>query len=432
MAEATSTPPASGLVARFKQVLHGLGTDLLMIMLGVVAVRGYAPHAEWLTFMLAITVMMAMAATSSWRRGFRLGFWFGVGHYGWGFYWLINSLHGHGGLPLPGALAMLLGLAAIIGLYTGLFGALLGRMGPGSVWFLLGGPSLWAFAEWLRSWVFSGFPWNLAGYVWDGQLQILQVAELVGVYGLSWLAIWGPAVAVWWWFQPSDVRINRLLWAGPLVVVPLVMVHLYGGVRIVTLDALPKEPGEPLRVALVQPNIPQHEKWDRKLRQQNLDIHFKLSEAIKGPVDLLVWPETALTFFYHREFPFLMRFNRLLQKMNTTATVGAPVVMPAQEGDKKYFNSLLVFDKGNMVPSRRYDKHHLVPFGEYLPFRGIIPDSITKFTQGSSDFSTGPGPQVMSFAKGALGPLICYEAIFPGEVAALGRQGAKWLLNVTN
>ncbi len=216
------------------------------------------------------------------------------------------------------------------------------------------------------------------------------------------------------------------------MVLPFLGAWSFGTLRLAPLDAqsIPEE--RHLRVALVQPNIPQHEKWDKRFRQRNLEVHFDLSLSLGRDIDLLVWPETAASFFYHKHPEFLVGMRRLTAILETTAAVGAPLVRRRLTGGHNYYNALLFFRPEKALPSASYLKHHLVPFGEFIPFRNWVPSIFNKFTHGTSDFSRGPGPVAMPFAKGALGPLICYEAIFPGEVATLAEQGAKWLLNVTN
>ncbi|MBF0424220.1 MAG: apolipoprotein N-acyltransferase [Magnetococcales bacterium] len=406
---------------------------ILALLAGVVGVGGFAPIAEPAWLVLALAFLVHLLAGEGWRRGALIGFCFGLSHFALGFSWLLTSLHDNGSIPwIPSYLILFL-LAAVMGLYPALFGALLFRCAHRPLGILLAAPALWTLTEWLRSWVFTGFPWNLAGYAWTPRETVLQIADLGGVFLLSWLtALLGAALAVVL-RRPFPWRSAVVAWgvAGVL----LAAAHLYGVWRLEVLQqAIAAVKASPLRVALVQGNIPQSMKWVPENQDQTMKTYFTLTRAITSPVDLIIWPETAVPFFLQLNPGYQERIGRLSAQVAAPVLTGVPTAHPEEhQGERtwRFFNSVVLMGESGSM-DRRYDKHHLVPFGEFIPARWIVPKSIEKLTGGGDDFVPGPGPIPLSWEKGDLGILICYETIFPEEVRQLAEAGARWLINVTN
>jgi apolipoprotein N-acyltransferase len=384
---------------------------------------------------MALVVSIALLILLVWRQGASswgawYGFWFG--------------LHDHGALPWPISILMLLVLAAGMALYPALFGALLWRVVPvGSPRMLLVvAPLLWVGTEWLRVHVLTGFPWNLAGYAWDDWPVMLQVADVGGVYGLSALvvlcaaALAYPGIAM---LGRADGGIRELVRTGVWAVGALLLVYGYGHERLRQLA--PEHVGAgavPLRVALVQGNIPQQLKWDRAFMHTSMEIYQQQTQRIDQPVDLIVWPETAVVFYLQHNEAMRQDLVDLVRHMGAPLLTGAPMAdarpdrVATDDGSRlSFYNSAVLLDQDGLL-TRRYDKHHLVPFGEFIPFRSVVPGRFSKFTEGTEDFSRGPGPVPLAWSRGNLGILICYEGIFPDEVRTLAMAGARWLVNLTN
>jgi apolipoprotein N-acyltransferase len=274
----------------------------------------------------------------------------------------------------------------------------------------------WAGIEWVRGHVFTGFPWNLPGQTWHYLLPVMQVNAAVGIYGLTLLT---------------------LLWAAmpalPRKFVPVIMASfvLVGAAGMVRLYLNPTEQSGDYTVRIVQPNILQSFKWDAKERWKNFEHHLELTAlptTLKQPITFVVWPETAI-MTDATQFTEISSHIAMNLPHGSTALLGALVV--AQGGDK-FFNSVMAIDKqANIIDF--YKKHHLVPFGEYIPFRQYL--NMTPIANGIAmigDFTRGDG--VTTLRIGNLpkpSPLICYEAIFPGAVASRADR-PDWLLNVTN
>ncbi len=399
---------------------------------GMIAVRGLPPHHEQIVMMLGLTVLMvAVTRGSSWKRGARLGFLFGFGHHLIGFSWLLTSLHQHGGLWMGVAILILALLAATMAVYVALFGGLLARLAPRPGLLPLAAPSLWVVCEWLRSHLFSGFPWNLVGYGWNNQELILQVADLGGVDLLSWIMVLPAAIMAF--IVEENFRLRTWVWGFGLIVGSLSLATGYGLWRSGELSSLQQQNSadRPLKVVLVQGNVEQKVKWDPKFREEGFTKYLRLSSAIAEPVDLVIWPETAIAFFIQASPGNQKRIIEVSQQLGAPILTGAPMADKDEHDQWLFYNSLILLDASGSL-KRRYDKHHLVPFGEFIPLRQFMPSFIKKITYGTEDFSRGPGPIPLPWERGAIGGLVCYETIFPHEVRQLALASVRWLVNVTN
>ncbi|MBF0414615.1 MAG: apolipoprotein N-acyltransferase [Magnetococcales bacterium] len=402
---------------------------------GAVAVLGLPPYHQQFLMILGLAVLIVLVSRVSWKRGAWLGFFFGLGHFSFGFSWLLTSLHRYGDLWMGLSLLILLLLAATMAVYTALFGGLLRRCATQPGLLPLAAPALWVIGEWLRSHLFTGFPWNLAGYAWSDQERIVQVADLGGVWLLSWLMVFPASLLAWVWLR----RFARypVIAGGVLLLGSLALAAGYGTWRSAELAALQhRDAGaRPLKVALVQGNVEQSKKWDPKFREEGFIKYLGLSGGINEPVDLIVWPETAIAFFIQASPDNLKRIQTLSQRLGAPILTGAPMADRDGDGEMEgkwlFYNSMVLLDATGDL-NRRYDKYHLVPFGEFVPFRQFMPSFIKKITYGSEDFSRGPGAVPMPWEHGAIGGLVCYETIFPHEVRELALAHARWLVNVTN
>ncbi|MBF0213921.1 MAG: apolipoprotein N-acyltransferase [Magnetococcales bacterium] len=413
---------------------RSVGGLLLAFLAGAVSMGGFAPSATPWPTIVGLGIWLRLLEGTTPKRGAWLGFVFGLGHFIPGLTWLWTSLHLYGKIPAVAVGLMIVGLAAILAGYPALFGALLPRLVYRPAWVLVAAPALWVVTEWLRAHVLSGFPWNLIGYVWESADTVVQIADLGGVYLLSGLTLFLAALVsrlarqeVWhtWKTPLATVTVGLLVFGSA---------WSYGRWRIQDLDAtMIREQHPALRVALVQGNIAQDLKWDPKRQKEWLNRYLDLSSGLDSPVDLVVWPETAAAFFLQAAPQELESIVQVSRALHAPIVTGAPMADKDENKEWRFYNSMVWIDaqeSGDFL--HRYDKHHLVPFGEYIPFRRLVPGSLQKLTHGAKDFSAGPGPKRLDFPKGALGPLICYEVIFPDEVRELAMQGVSWLVNITN
>ena len=364
----------------------------------------------------------------------RLGYVFALGHFVAGFYWITAALFvdiAHYWWALPFAL---LGLPAAMAIYvaaTFYAAALLRfRFGFGGLARVCAFAVAWSTAEWLRGHLFTGLPWNLIGYVWAGgfpsALALLQSTAWFGIYGLGFVTVLAAAL-------PSLLGTTSLTPLGPwrrvlpgISAAALILVPAGAGALRLHL-APTAETGIWLR--LVQPSIAETAKWDPAQAEANFHRLIELSSTPSDhTLSAVIWPEAAATFFLERDTAHRTAIAALAPKggyLITGALRGAPGTGPIDQ----VWNSIEVIDPAARIVAR-YDKAHLVPFGEYMPLRDVLP--FKKLTPGSIDLSAGPGPQTLTLERlPPFAPLICYEAIFPGAIVD-PLQRPAWLLNVSN
>ena len=342
-------------------------------------------------------------------------------------FWLFVVVRVHGHAPIWAAVGAPLLLGLVLGLHAGLAAALYAALAP---WAGRAGvlvlPAAWVVGEHLRGFdLFGGFPWAYLGYAVHSDGPLMELAALGGVYGLSFLL---ACVA-------SLCARNRFVVALALVAVA----HALGfGLRVAHTGA--SGVGAGMRAALVQASIPQHEKWDAALAGQAFEQHLATSRlaAAAGELDLIVWPESSVPVILETEPEYAEAVRTLARETGATLVLGGIGLerVPLDPG-YRLFNSVFVVkpDEGFVD---RYDKSHLVPFGEYVPLRrvlGFLSGIATGLTAG--DITRGSGPRVLrnlpEFGTDhALAALICYEVIYPGLVRAAVRDGARILLNLTN
>jgi apolipoprotein N-acyltransferase len=392
---------------------------------GAVATFALPPFHVLPLLLLSIPVLLLLvgAAAGPARAGL-IGFLFGLGHHMVGLYWISHSLlidpWRHGWLiPL-----FVGGLAAILAVFIAAACAAARLVSNRTSALLLALASFWVFGEWLRGWVFTGFPWNLLGSAWLLSEPMAQLAAVTGTWGLSLLTLLAAgslAVAV---DAAADRRVR--LAALPLALLLVGGAFLYGSERLAGASSATVEG---VRLRVVQPNIPQTLKWDAGLAEGHLLKQMRMSVAGDGaqPVTHVIWPETAVPFTLERNPALAHALARIVPPAGLLIT-GIPRVTRA-EGGEAWHNSMIALDASGKVRAS-FDKFHLVPFGEYVPIRWI--PGVDRIAPGESDFTPGPGPQTVELpGLPPVSPLICYEVIFPGAVTQPGKR-PEWLLNLTN
>ena len=361
------------------------------------------------------------------RRAFLWTTGFATAGYGVVLFWIfvVVVVHGHAH-GLVGILATL-GLAAYMGLHAGLAAALtswlLPAAGRAAVFVL---PAAWVTAEHLRSFdLFGGFPWAYLGYAVHRDGPVLELASLGGVWGLSFLLALVASLL--------SLRLFRA------AIILMAIVHAVGFSSRLFYAAAQPATDDPLRVHIIQGNISQGEKWDPELAMQNFGVHIELSQPdLSSGADLILWPESAVPILLEQQPAARAAVQKLARETAAAVVLGGiGFEWPLGGSSPRYFNSVFVFSSsGELVD--RYDKTHLVPFGEYVPLRsllGFLSGLATGLAQG--DISPGQAPRVLRTseawaASAAPAALICYEVIYPALVREAVRDGARVLLNLTN
>jgi apolipoprotein N-acyltransferase len=415
---------------------HGLAA-----ILGALAAKAMAPVdlAPFFSGLLDVTPVLVVSFSglvwlwdgiSSRRDAFLLGWSFGFGFFLAGLYWIAAALFvdiAQFWWLVPFALAA---VPAGFAIFTAL--ALLAANEARRHFALVGSARIlalalaWSAAEYLRGHVLTGFPWNLVGYTWaggfPGSLDVLQLVSVTGIYGLSLTTVTAAALPA----RLGDF--GRARWVAVAAALLLIAVPAAAGAWRLAQGTSEMVPGVTLR--LVQPSIAQTLKNDPQAEVQNFQRLLALSAAQgSDKITATIWPEAAAP-------PLLERYPNLRQAIAAVVPRGGLLITGAERAEptqgwppQHVWNSVLALDdKGDIVGT--YDKAHLVPFGEYVPLRQILP--IDKIAPSIGDFSAGSGPRTLILpGLPSVSPLICYEAIFPGAVAD-PRHRPHWLLNVTN
>ncbi|MEE2980746.1 MAG: apolipoprotein N-acyltransferase [Pseudomonadota bacterium] len=355
------------------------------------------------------------------RAAVAAGWWFGFGHFVAGLYWF-----GHALLTDPERFAwmvapVIIGISALLAVFPTL-AALAARLASPGVGRGLALALAWTAAEWLRGALLTGFPWNLVGTAWTESDAMIQSTAVAGTLGLGL-----DTVAV------AALPATLITTAGPARWTPTLLgaallAAMWGGGAL-RLGAADTTTVDGVLLRLVQPNVAQHHKWQPERREALFRRHLDLTASAGfEQVTHVIWPETAAPFFLANE-PARRRVMASVTPAGGALITGAIRTTPEPATPRRLWNSLhAINSQGEVIAT--YDKAHLVPFGEYVPFRDIL--TIAKLTYGAVDFSAGPGPRTLRVpGLPAFSPLICYEAIFPRSVVdAADRPG--FLLNITN
>jgi len=345
------------------------------------------------------------------------------------YYWIAHTVAvtGKQGWPL-GALAAFL-VSAYVGAYfsvaAGAARRLHARYGGKGLWAF---PLVWVGVELARSYLFSGFPWMLLGYTLAGSPFLRQSADLAGVAGLSFLlALSSVSVCLSCSSVAARAWGRGLLLATPAAAAAAFL-WAYGAASHSAPGSAPTA-GPSLVVGIAQGGIDQSVKWEPGNQEKTLDAYEELTRRARDAgARVVVWPETAAPFFYGWDTGLTRRLDGIGARAGVPLLFGAPWYDPAAGG--KVYNSVFHMDDRGVVRGR-YDKRHLVPFGEYVPLRRIL-FFVKKLTVGENDFSAGAGPVLFEIAGARLAASVCYEAIFPAVIRDGVAAGAGILVNVTN
>ena len=419
------------LIALRVRSLTGWRRSILAIALGSGLAAGMPPTGVWplLVVIFSGLVWLLDSITNTKRHAFVIGWWFGIGFFSLGSYWIAYAF-----LVYPARFAWMIPFAltiltVVLALFTGMATWLtvtISRPGPQRGIALAGA---WTTSEMLRGTLFGGFPWNPVAHAWTNVESVLQSAAFLGVYGtglLTILIITIPATLIGY----KDLLVDQRMRINLAVTGTLLLLWGAGSMRLSLAGSIEEHPMvENVLLRIVQPNIAQSLRWIPELRVR----HFFQQIAMSlGPgfekVTHVIWPETAVAFSldWHREARQLV--SQAVPYGGAVLTGVIRTTSPSS-GVMRFWNSLMAINHNGTILAL-YDKAHLVPFGEYMPIWSLF--SMQQMARDSRDFSSGPGLQTISIVGlPPFSPLICYEVIFPGKVVE--RTGhPQWILNVTN
>ncbi len=387
---------------------------LLAIALGATAVLGFAPFYLFpLPILALIGLFVLWHKTNSPKAAFKLGFAYGLGLYIVGIYWIYISLHDYGGMPWWFAGFCTFCLCAFMALFPALVGYFSKR--AGMLW--LSAPVLWGVSDWVRSWIFTGFPWLTLGYSQVPHSPLAGFAPVVGIYGVSILSAFIATLIAAWVTKPN-VAYKR----NSIAVITLLLVIGY----VLKAIEWSTPVGKPFQVALLQGNIPQDIKWSPENAQRTIDTYLSLTQQSQAP--LIVLPETALPVIASQLDASIKDALTAHAQQN-----GGGIIMGMVEYDDDtnvYYNSALSFGSSHL---QVYRKNHLVPFGEFIPLKQILGWIYRDWlNMPLSDLSRGGKMQAnMKIAGQEIAMNICYEDVF-GEEIARNNKNSTLMINISN
>lgn len=395
---------------------------------GLMLVFAFAPYdlygLAWVALVPFFLAIEGMPAGGAARAGFTMGMFYFFGTT----YWIYHSMHDYGGMSLLASLAAVIALAAYLSLYTTAFAALYAaKIRHTKLPALLVAPVLWVSLEYLRSYLLTGFPWSTLGYSQWNFLKIIQIADITGVYGVSFLIVAvNAAVADFFLIRRRTRRMplypmSYAVTGYLCLAVLLAASFLYGGYRLSQ-----KRPGHPLKVAVVQGDINQGHKWDGRYEDHVFDTYRQLTMgAIDQTPNLIVWPESSLPVVFSDHQPEVKELEAIEDSSHIPLLLGAV----RQRSSGNFANSAFLISGGR--PTYVYDKIHLVPFGEYVPLKKIL-FFVNKLSGAIGDFQPGSVYTEGGIGKDRFATLICYEMAFPGLVRKFFVNGGDFMVTITD
>ncbi|MGD9851264.1 MAG: apolipoprotein N-acyltransferase [Nitrospirales bacterium] len=393
----------------------------------------------WLAWLTLVPLHWALTGLPP-RQAFRWGWMAGVIAFSGTITWVITAMNQYGQVPFAISSLLMLLLATYLGLFVGAYAwgyARFQKKHPDVLW--LSAPALWVALEYLRTYAFSGLPWALLGYSQYKWLTLIQIADITGVYGVSFLVVMANVVIsqCLTWITTKNRTTATLNPLRPIagLAATLTLVLSYGFWQVHHQHSLDQATST-LTIGVVQANIEQGHKWDERYRDETMDRYTRLSLQAGRNTDLLIWPEAATPFLFEQEPEYQGEIRRIVQATNSPLLFGSPTVRFHPDGRPYLFNSAFLLDREGQI-ANRYDKRHLVPFGEYIPLKSIL-FFLEKLVVGIGDFQEGQGPMTMTVAIPRLdsalrfGVPICFEVIFPDLVRRMAQEGANVLITITN
>jgi apolipoprotein N-acyltransferase len=379
------------------------------------------PFFAWIAITPLVVALLTSKPTS--RRAFLLGLATGAAYFGGTVYWTGTVVTQFGGLSWPVGVIVAALLVAYLSLFPGLFGLCLGwlaaRFGPRA---MLLAPAVWVTTELARTYFWSGFPWVLLGYSQTTVLPVAQIASVVGVFGVSAIvAAVGTALA-----HVAISRSARSVATLAGTAAGVVAIAVWGSHRLAHDELV--DAGRPVRVALIQGNIPQDEKWDDAQAGNILNTYLSMTrEAATRGAQLVIWPESSTPFPFQDDRVGGERIRSVVRESGIELLLGSDQI---DHSTKSYYNAAFLVRKDGSIAAI-YQKMHLVPFGEFVPLQRLL-FFVGPLVEAAGAFTPGPDMVMLPTQHGPISTAICYEIVFPGLVRESVVRGSRLLTTITN
>ena len=409
-------------------------TDYLPALIsGVLIVLAFPVFDLYLLAWVAFIPLLLSLWKKSPGEAFQAGFVFGVVYFFGTLYWIYHSINFYGGVSFVASISIVLLLCCYLSIYPAVFAYFFSSfIKKTRLPALLIGPVLWVVLEFVRSYAFTGFPWSSIGYSQYKFLSVIQVSDITGVYGISFLVLAFNCAIVDGLLIKARIRKMPLFPLSYTIIgfiiffIVIVSSIGYGFWRLGQ-----DRTGHLVKAGLVQGNIEQDKKWDPVFQKYVMDTYIGLSlDAAGRSPDLIIWPETAVPFIFgddKKNTEQLLEFQRTLKSY---LLFGSVLEKKTSSDQISLTNSVILLDKEGKK-TYQYDKIHMVPFGEYVPLRSVL-FFVDKLVTGIGDYI--PGNQYIKAETpfGSFAPMVCYEIIFPGLVRKFYSKNGDFIVTVTN